>query len=306
MNFYVFRRLSVLVFTFFFIGALPLIANAHQIPTTASIQTKLAELEASVGGRLGVSAINTANNARIQYRAEERFPFASTGKVMIVAAILKESERNPALLEKKITFSQRDVGQSGYAPITQQHITDGMQVNELCQAAIEYSDNAATNFLVKILGGPAAVTTYARSIHDPSFRLDWWEPNLTAPPGAPQDTTTPKAMENSLQQLILGDALALSQREQLRTWLKNNTTGNNKIRAGVPKTWIVADKTGNGSYGTTNDIAVIWPPKCSPIVLVVYLTQREEDAVKHDEAIASVTRLVLDEFAKTDQCIKYN
>jgi beta-lactamase class A len=306
MNFSLFRRLSALVFTISFISAsVPLIADAQPIQASASIQQKLAELETSTGGRLGVSAINIATNARIQYRAEERFPFCSTGKVIVVAAILKESERNAHLLQKQITYGEKEVGKSGYAPITQQHLSNGMSVNELCQAAIEYSDNTAMNLLVKTVGGPKAVTAYVRSIDDHIFRLDRWEPELnTAIPGDNRDTTTPNAMANSLKQLTLGDALAAPQREQLKTWLKNNTTGNTKIRAGVPKGWMVGDKTGNGSYGTTNDIAVIWPPNCPPIVMVVYLTQKEKDAVKHDEVIASATHLVIDEFTKTDPCIK--
>jgi beta-lactamase class A len=307
MNFYLFRRLSVLVLAIFFISAsLPIVANAQQIPITASIQKKFAELEATSDGRLGVSAINTANNARIQYRAEERFPLCSTSKVMVVAAILKQSEENESLLQKRITYRKKEVEKSGYTPITQQHLTNGMSVNELCQAAIEYSDNMAMNLLMKILGGPRAVNAYAESINDHTFRLDRWEPELNTAPGDNRDTTTPNAMANSLKQLTLGDVLAPPQQEQLKTWLKNNTTGNARIRAGVPKGWIVGDKTGTGDYGTSNDIAIIWPPNCSPIILAIYFTQNKKEATLRENVIASTTHLVLDEFAKSDQCIKTN
>lgn len=293
MNFSLFSRLSVLAFTIFFINTpISFAANPPQIQDP-SIQKKLAELEAASGGRLGVYAINTENDARIQFRSDERFPFASTGKVMVVAAILKESEKNPEILQKQITYSQEDVDKSEYAPITQQYVSSGMRVHELCKAAIEYSDNLATNLLVKTLGGPEAVTAYARSIHDNTFRLDWWEPNLTAPPGDPHDTTTPKSMAESLKRLVLDDSLGLPQREQLKTWLINTTTGNTKIRAGVPKGWVVGNKTGNGIYGTTNDIAIVWPSKGGPVVLVVYVTQKEKDAVKRDDIIPLVTRIAL-------------
>ncbi len=36
-------------------------------------------------------------------------------------------------------------------------------------------------------------------------------------------------------------------------------TGDELIRAGVPSDWIVADKSGAGSYGTRNDIAIVTP-----------------------------------------------
>ncbi len=286
-------------------------ANADNMPTAiqtakpGSIQEKLAQLESSFAGRIGVYAINTANNTQIQYRADERFPFCSTSKVMTVAAILKQSEKQTNLLQKSIKYSQQDVDKSGYAPISKNHVQDGMSVNDLCHAALDYSDNTAMNLLIKTLGGPQAVTAYARSIHDSKFSLNRWEPELnTAIPGDNRDTTTPSAMANSLKQLVLENALESQQQQQLVTWMKNNTTGNLKIRAGVPKEWVVADKTGSGAYGTTNDIGVVWPTGCAPIVLVLYFTQPEKDAASRDEIIAAASRILINDFAHGDLCLK--
>jgi beta-lactamase class A len=173
MFFSLFKRcIFVLICIVTFISVcMPLISNAQQIQPV-STQTELVNLEASSGGRLGIYAINTANNMRVKYRADELFPFCSTSKVMVVSAILKESEKNPAILQKQIRYSQNDIDKSGYAPITKQHIDNGMSVTELCKAAIEHSDNTAMNLLLEIVGDPKAVTSYARSIHDNKFRLD--------------------------------------------------------------------------------------------------------------------------------------
>ena len=40
----------------------------------------------------------------------------------------------------------------------------------------------------------------------------------------------------------------------------------------------MGDKTGSGDYGTTNDIAVIWPQGRAPLVLVTYFTQPQQNA----------------------------
>ena len=69
-------------------------------------------------------------------------------------------------------------------------------------------------------------------------------------------------------------ALGETQRAQLVTWLKGNTTGAASIRAGLPTSWTVGDKTGSGDYGTTNDIAVIWPQGRAPLVLGDLLPSR--------------------------------
>ena len=305
MNFSTFKySLLMISMTVSFIACTPVFASTQSVKPV-SIQEKLAELEASSGGRLGVSAINTGNNQRIQYRAEERFPFCSTSKVMVVSAILKQSMTNSHLLQQKITYTQKDIDSSGYAPMTKSHVADGMTIGELCAAAITHTDNTAMNLLIKKLGGPETVTAFAHSIGDHTFRLDRWEPELnSAIPGDLRDTSTPAAMEKSLQQLVLGDALGLSQREQLRSWLKSSTTGNSRIRAGVPKGWLVGDKTGSGKYGTTNDIGIIWPPQCSPIVVAIYFTKNQKDAALRDDVIASATHMLMNEFAQSDQCLQ--
>ncbi|MGW7056186.1 serine hydrolase [Streptomyces sp. NPDC054887] len=44
---------------------------------------------------------------------------------------------------------------------------------------------------------------------------------------------------------------------RLTGWLLANTTSDEKFRAGF-KGWTVADKTGSGSYGNTNDVGIVW------------------------------------------------
>ena len=268
-------------------------AKTQQMNTTA-IQKKLAALEVSSGGRMGLFAISADNNVRIQYLAQERFPMCSTSKLIAISAMLNKSIKDKHLLQHIITYTKADVEESGYAPATKNHITEGMMVKDLCMAAITQSDNAAMNLIMKNLGGPAAVTLFAHSMGDNAFRLDRYEPELnSAIPGDLRDTTTPQAMAKSLQKLAFGDVLAPKQQTLLLDWMKKNTTGHARIRAGVPETWLVGDKTGTGSFGTTNDVGIIWPPNASPIVIAIYFTQNKKDASPRDDVIASVTRIVI-------------
>lgn len=252
---------------------------------------QLAKLESAYGGRLGVYALDTASGAQTGYRADERFPFCSTFKVVLAGAILTQCTQNPGLLQQIIKYTQQDV--VNYSPISSKHVADGMTVEQLCRAALQYSDNTAANMLIRQLGGPLAVTAFARSIGIGEFRLDRWETALnTAIPGDPRDTATPAAMARALQRLALGDALPAPQREELQTWMRGNTTGAHRIAAGVPAGWQVGDKTGTGDHGTANDLAVIWPPARKPIILAVYHTQSEADAKPQDTVIAEATRIV--------------
>lgn len=256
----------------------------------SSAEAQLAELESAAGGRLGVVGFNTGSGARIQHRAHERFPLCSTFKLMLAAAVLERSAKDASLLSKNVSYSKSDLIE--HSPITEQHVATGMTVAAMCAATIQYSDNAAANLLLKVLGGPSAVTAFARGIGDQAFRLDRTEPELnTSIPGDPRDTTTPAAMSDSIQRLVLGDALGTGQRDQLRTWLLGNTTSTERFLAGVPAGWKVGDKTGAGSYGSTNDVGVLWPPTGAPIVLSVYLTFPQKDARNRNDVVASATRI---------------
>jgi beta-lactamase class A len=260
---------------------------------TPSSSAKFEQLELSLSGHIGVFAINTATGDYISYRADERFPLCSTFKALLAAAFLKRSEKMPDLLNQKIKYSSDDIVE--YSPITEQHLEEGMTISELCAASVQYSDNTAANLLMKELGGPEAVTAFARSISNNEFRLDRWETELnTAIPGDARDTATPRSMAHSLLKLSLQDGLGDSQRQQLNEWLIGNTTGASRIRAGIPEGWLVGDKTGGGSYGTSNDIAVIWPLNRAPVIISIYSTQNDENAKPRNDLVASATRIVVD------------
>lgn len=292
-----------LIFGIAFLSVIGISTPAFCNEQRSSVQAQLAQLEASTGGRLGIAAVNTGNNQHIQYRANEYFPVGCTAKVIGVAAILKKSMKNSQLLQEKIKYKKNDL--TNWTPITGKHLVDGMTIAELCAAAISYSDNTAMNLLTQKLGGPAGLNAFARSINDNHFKLDhWWPDEALASPASGEDRTTPAAMAESLRKLVFGNVLAAPQRDMLITWLKNNVTGNSRIRAGVPKNWIVGDKTGSGfNYGITNDIAVIWPPKCNPIVVAMYYSNSDKNAPTRDDVIASATRIIIDAYAQSDKCI---
>lgn len=281
--------LAVAAFIPFITFSAPLLAaTTDQIST---IQQSLADLEKSSGGRLGVVLINTADNSQIVYRGDERFPMCSTSKMMVVAGVLKQSESQKGLLDQLVDIKKKDL--VSHSPIAEKRLNNKMSLAELSAATLQYSDNAAMNKLIEQLGGTKKATAFARSIGDKTFRLDRTEPTLnTAIPGDKRDTTTPLAMALSLQKLTLGDALAAPQRDQLVEWLKGNTTGAASIRAGLPTEWVVGDKTGSGSYGTTNDIAVIWPKDKAPLILVTYFTQNEKEAKSRREVLASAAKII--------------
>ncbi len=251
----------------------------------------LGALEAELGGQIGLYYYDTGAGYGFSWRGAQRFPMNSTFKVVLAGAVLAE-RAGPGLMDEIIPYGPNEL--VTYSPVTEQHAGEGMTRAALCRAALQHSDNTAANLLIRDLGGPAAVTAYARTLGDASFRLDRWETELNDnPPGDPRDTTTPRAMGQTLEKLLLGDALPTAQREQLVAWMRGNKTGEARIRAGAPTGWTVADKTGTGGYGTANDVGVLWPPAGSPVILVVFTNKGVYGAAGSSEAIAGATRLAL-------------
>lgn len=262
--------------------------------TTTAPQRDLtfADLEGRHGGRLGVLALDTATGARREHRANERFPMCSTFKALLVGAVLARVDAGSEHLDRKIVYHRSDL--LSYAPVTTERLArGGMSVWELCAAAVELSDNTAANLLLAAVGGPPAVTQFARGIGDRYTRLDRTEPALNrAIPGDPRDTTTPAAMVATLQRLITGNVLSRASRRDLFTWMIGCETGLECIRAGVPKRWRVADKTGSGDHATRNDIAIITPPGRAPIFVAAYYTGSSADAAARDAILAEIGRIV--------------
>jgi beta-lactamase class A len=246
-------------------------------------------LERRARGRLGVSILDTATGRAVGHRADERFPLCSTFKLLAAALVLARVDRGEEALERSVAITSAPVP---YSPVTQARVGAGMSMAELCHAAVALSDNTAANLLLESFGGPAALTAYLRGLGDGVTRLDRIEPELNeALPGDPRDTTSPSAMAATMRRLLVGDALSPASRRQLAHWLLDSKTGDARLRAGVPAGWRVGDKTGSGERGTTNDVAILWPPGRPPLLVAAYLTQSDAPAAARDAILADVGRM---------------
>ena len=250
-------------------------AAALTLPAAAA-EDALAALEARAGGRLGVFALDTGSGRSFAHRADERFLMCSTTKLVSVGAVLARVDAKTEQLSRQVPYGAKD-RDVGYTPDTRAHLAEGqMSVEALCRAAITHSDNGAANLIMASLGGPAAVTRFARGLGDTVTRFDRTEPTLNHRDGE-FDTTTPRAFAETARALLLGAALSPASRDLLNRWTVDCTTGLARIRAGVPSGWTVGDKTGTaGAFA--NDVALLRPPGGAPIVVTAFyeVTDRKD------------------------------
>jgi beta-lactamase class A len=278
--------------------AASLCARAEESRITG-FRERMVTIEHKAGGRLGVAALDTRDNRSLEYRSGERFAMCSTFKVLLVSAVLVRVDARKETLDRRLTYDASDLLE--YAPITQQHVKEGgMTIAALCAAAIENSDNTATNLLLNTIGGPSELTRYLRSWGDAVTRLDRNELSLNInSPGDERDTTSPRAMLDTMKKLLIGDVLSVDSRNRLTTWMIGCRTGASKLRAGINPTWRIGDKTGMGENGATNDIAIIWPPDRPPIFVTVYFSDSRISTQERNAVIAEVGRVISGEFAQS-------
>lgn len=268
--------------------------KAEATPQINSVNERLEVLENKYHAKLGVYAAN--GNEKVKYNAQERFAYTSTYKAIISGLLLKN--RTEEELQKKIFFSKEDL--VDYSPITEKFVDKGMTLKAIIHAAVAYSDNTAGNLLFDEIGGTKKFQEELRLIGDHTTISSRYETDLnSAVPGDLRDTTTPEAFGTDLQRLTSPKCLDPQALSYFKQTLVDNTTGDKLIRAGVPEGYIVGDKTGAGSYGTRNDIAIIFKENSEglPLVWAVFSKMDREDAQYNDQLIADVAKVLSEELA---------
>ncbi|GAA2560892.1 class A beta-lactamase [Mycolicibacterium diernhoferi] len=239
-----------------------------------TFEEQVRELEARYNAFIGLYAVNLESGATVASRADEAFALCSTFKTYAAAAVLQRVAAGELSLEQRLFVDPAALLPN--SPVTGENAGHEMTLAELSQAALQRSDNLAANLLLETLGGPSAITAFARSIGDDRTRLDRWEIELnSAIPGDPRDTSTPRALATGYRNLLAGEALPAAQRELLDGWMRANQTSS--MRAGLPPGWTTADKTGSGDYGTTNDSGVAYGPDGTRLLLTIMTRTQSAD-----------------------------
>jgi beta-lactamase class A len=277
--------------------ALALAAALADPAKAASAQRTLKALHKRIGGRLGVHVLDSQSGKRIAYDDQSRYAMASTFKLPLAAALLWQVDHGAFRLSHTLPISKEIL--KPHSPVVEAKLASGstaMTITELCSAVVVHSDNAAANVLLAGLGGPDGFTKFMRSIGDQVTRLDRLEPELNSNvPGDPRDTTTPRAMVDSLLRIFTQDVLSLTSRAMLIDWMSNARTGLDRVRGGLPKSWPSGDKTGTGANGAVNDLCIAYPPDRRPIFIAVYMSESTLDTKALAAAQAEVGTLVAQE-----------
>lgn len=251
--------------------ALPVLAASGAV---ASPSDRIEELESKYNAYVGLYAVDLVSGQTLARREDDAFAMCSTFKVYAVARVLQKTGDGELDLAQPVFIDPAALLPN--SPVTAPQAGTTLSLAQLCAAALQRSDNTAANLILQAIGGPEAVTEFARSIGDERTRLDRWETELnTAIPGDPRDTSTPRALGCGIQSLLTATILGQAQRRQLEDWMRANVTSS--MRAGLPPGWTTADKTGTGDYGSTNDVGIGYGPAGQRVLLSVMTRSQSSD-----------------------------
>ena len=198
----------------------------------------------------------------------------STFKLLAAAAALKRVDEAPSASTGKSPMARAIC--SAYAPIAKAHVAEGGMTSPI--SAPLQSTGATTppaNLVLQSIGGPAGFTHFARSLGDEVTRLDRNEPTLNESlPGDPRDTTSPRAMAAEHAEGVgRRCAVGLRRAASCKRGSSATRSATKGCAPGCRPHGAIGDKTGTGDRGSTNAVAIIWPPGRAPLIATVYYTE---------------------------------
>jgi beta-lactamase class A len=257
-----------------------------------SLEAKVHAIARTLPGRIGVYARTMAPGpALVTYRAGQRFPTASTIKLLILATAYVTEERRPGTLEQTMVFRRGDlIGGSDFMS----GVSNGKRftIAELIVPMIRVSDNTASNMLIEYFGIPAinAVGARAGMRHTRLARhfLDY-----AAIAHDNRNVSTPADMGRLLYLIESGaregtPTIVSARHCRRMVAIMLGQTDRDGIPAALPPGVAVANKTG-AIDGTRNDVAIVEPFGDSPFILSIMTADAYDYAASY-AAIHAVTR----------------
>lgn len=288
------------------LAATLLLHSCHdaESPLSASEMQRAEMFGKEIGGigkdmKLAFHAIEIESGNAVSVLGDTAMPMQSTYKFPLALAVLQRCELEHLDLETPLSVLSSDLVENTWSPMRDSLGTKGytLPVKDLLYFVMATSDNIACDVLFRFCGGPAAVDSVIAQMGFPGIEIRNTEVELHEDwKRQYQNTTAPQTMSALLQAFFFGKIVNETHTAFLLQLMKDNKTGDARIRAGLPQGTEVADKTGTcypeGGPGTVNDIGIVTLPNGKHLAMSVYITDARVDIDKAQAAVAEVAKAV--------------
>jgi beta-lactamase class A len=271
----------------------------------ATLEKELAPIINSIDGKKGIYAAHSSQGEVYSLDSDKTFFLASTYKIPIVIHFLRQVDAGILKLTDRVEIQESDIPPS--TPILDhRHFSYpgvALSLLNLLRLSIEYSDNTASDLVLRTSGGIAAVRTFLKDFGfaddisiDLSVAEAFAEESLVVNGPQPdyiKDSGKPRAMIKLLQQLQENKFLTAASTELLLACMRRCKTGNARIRALLPADTIVASKTGTIT-GYVNDIGIIDLPQGEKLFLAIFIKETSVPNPQAEAVLARIAKTIFD------------
>jgi beta-lactamase class A len=244
-------------------------------------QAAVAAVAAAASGQVGLLARHLDSGEELSWKPDAEFGTASAIKLPIYAEVMRQRKLGRIDLGTEVVTRPADLaGGSGVLGV----LRPGLRctIADLCTLMIVVSDNTATNMLIDLLGGVAAVNEGVASLGYPGLVLDHKvslrppplivrpQPAAVPGPGRPLGTATPAEFCRLLTDLQAGRVVDAASSAEMVSTLRHQQS-----RSLIPRYYLevadppyqadedgpaVASKTG-GIGGCRVEVGLLYLPR---------------------------------------------
>ena len=284
---------------------------------TAVLQARISEAAKAFRGEMGVAAVNLDTGESVAVDGDKRFPTASLIKVAVMVEVYHQIAEGKLRPERTVTLRKEDKAGDETVPLNVMTTPAKLTVSDLLRFMIAWSDNTATNLLVRLVG-TANVDKRLESygitemkLFRPTFRDGKADvfPELEREYGL--GMTTPNAAANLFSLIAQGKVVSRAACDEMISILALQ-----QDRAMIPRSLpvddgkvLVANKTGwdeeklpdaSGFKGDVrNDVAYVKSPGARYVLAIcARRIQDKRSSVDNETFVtgAAISRMVYDSF----------
>jgi beta-lactamase class A len=267
-----------------------------------NLRDEIREIGAKAQGKVGVACSVPGVALDCELNPDQRSPMQSVFKVPLAMTVFHRIEKGRLKLDQPIQFLPVDrILPYTYSALQQRYpdANVAVPIHELLELAVVSSDNVAADVLLRSLGGPAAVTSYMKSLGVNDFQLVDGEHALHRNHFAQyRNWCTPRAAVHLLRILSDRPPISNEHRELLLEWMERSVKP--RLAQMLPTGVAVAHKAGTsgvdlgGAAPATNDIGLISLPDGRKLALAIFVTDAKAELAVRETIISEIAKRVYD------------
>jgi beta-lactamase class A len=274
----------------------------------STMQQEVRTIAADARGKVSVACSLPDSTLNCDLDPHAHPPMQSVFKLPLAIAVLHLVEQGKFSLDQPIRFLASDRIRT-YSPLQDKYPNAEVDVplRELLRLAVSFSDNAAADLTMRIIGGPQVVDSYIHSFGITGFHLENSEHDLARDVTAQyRNWFEPAAAVELLRRINDNSPLTAEHTRGLLEWMEASPTGPHRIKGQLPGGTVVMHKTGtsgveNGVAFATNDIGLITLPDGRRLAIAIFVTDSKADEPTRDAVIARIAKAAYAECLRSGQ-----